>query len=176
MSRSDASDESRTAGATFIAVAAGALLGIAVGLILSDRYGGLAGIRRRLRLGGDARATLAERRSMAGETFADTPLDDEDIDFGDDDFDDDAEDAAADLALERRVLAAFEHDVVLRERAVDISALDGSVIELSGWVRSPAERSRAADVARGVAGVGTIANELLVGDPETGDAADLTTR
>jgi hyperosmotically inducible protein len=176
MTRSDASDESRTAGATLIAVAAGALLGIAVGVLVADRYGGLAGIRRRLRLGGDARATLAERRSMAGETYADAPLDDEDIDFGDDDFDEEFEGAEADLALERRVLAAFEHDVVLRERAVDISALDGSVIELSGWVRSPAERHRAAEVARGVEGVGTVANELFVGDPETGDAADLTTR
>jgi hypothetical protein len=178
MPRSDARDEHGHAG-KLLAVLGGALAGVAIGVLLADRFGGIAGIRRRLRHLGDARAPLSDRRAMAGEAFHDDPLDDDDLEsdfeFDDDELED-SDISAADADLESRVLAAFEGDAILRERAVDISAFDGSLIELSGWVRSPAERKRAAEVARGVAGVGTVANELQVGDPDTIDAADLSTR
>ena len=152
-------------GATLMAAIGGALAGVAIGILLAHRLGGLDGIRRRvksaMRRGGEG---LEARRASEGEAFADEPLDE----GYDDELDDDV-DAATDVearALEARVLAAFLADPVLRDRPVDISVVDGSVIELSGWVRSRAERQRAAKLARKAAADGTIANELLVGDPD----------
>ena len=174
-------DTDRSDGTLAIAIA-GALAGVAVGLLLADRFGGIGGIRRRLRAafaGDDHHAPLHERRSVAPETYADDPLDEDEYELGADDFEEDdfEEDTSdADAQLEARVLAAFERDAVLRERAVDISAIDGSVIELSGWVQTRSERTRAGDLARGVEGVGTVANSLFVGDPDTKDTVDLSTR
>jgi hypothetical protein len=68
----------------------------------------------------------------------------------------------ADLALEDRVLSAFESDLVLVRRALDISAVGPGVIELTGWVRSNDEAARAAAVARDVPGVEMVLNRVAV--------------
>jgi hypothetical protein len=74
------------------------------------------------------------------------------------------------------VLKAFVADPVFRERAVDIGALEPSVIELSGWVLTKAERMRATAVAKGIPGVLTVVNELLVGDPDGAEIPDIAPR
>ena len=56
---------------------------------------------------------------------------------------------------------------------MDIGALEPSVIELSGWVLTKAERMRATAVARKVPGVVTVVNELLVGDPDAAEIPDI---
>jgi len=162
-------DDSGHHGSTLLAALAGALAGVALGVLLADRLGGVRGIRRTLgeRFAG-AGIDLDELREMAGDAFADELLDE----YDEDELATDEAEAAAAEALEARVLAAFTADPVLRERAVDISALDGGVIELSGWVRSARERRRAAELARGVAGVETVVNELFTGDPDAIPAAE----
>ena len=172
MPRTRYRDDSNSNGATIGAAIAGALAGIALGVLLSHKLGGVKGIRERLRgkFGKGSGFDLDALRAMAGEAFADDPLDDE---YDDDELEDDAADFEAAAVLEARVLAAFTGDAVFRERAVDIGAMDGAVIELSGWVQSTAERRRAAMLAREVPGVTMVLNELLVGDPETLDTTDL---
>jgi len=157
-----------THGATLMAAIGGALAGVAIGLILAHRFGGVEGIRRRVRAamrGGDH---LEAQRESEGEAFADEPLDEGYDDEIDEALEEEIDEEAH--ALEARVLAAFLADPVLRDRPVDISVVDGSVIELSGWVRTRTERQRAAKLAREAAGDGTIANELMIGDPEASAA------
>ncbi|HSA55030.1 MAG TPA: BON domain-containing protein [Gemmatimonadaceae bacterium] len=69
-------------------------------------------------------------------------------------------------SLETKVLAGFEADGVLGQRAIDIAAVGDGVIELTGWVRSGEEAARAAALARAVAGVEMVLNRLAVRDPE----------
>jgi len=69
-------------------------------------------------------------------------------------------DRSPERALEASVLAAFRDDPVLSQRAVEISGVDGSVVELTGWVRSLDEAARAASVARQVPGVSMVLNRV----------------
>jgi BON domain-containing protein len=86
-------------------------------------------------------------------------------------------DRTPERALESRVLSAFRDDEVLSERAIDISAVDGGVVELAGWVRSLDEAARAATVARQVPGVSLVLNRVGIragaGTNVEGAAADL---
>jgi hypothetical protein len=68
--------------------------------------------------------------------------------------------------LEERVLEAFNNDPILAERAIDIGTLGSGIIELAGWVDSDDEAEHAMTIARGVPGVGTVVNRLLVDDEE----------
>jgi osmotically-inducible protein OsmY len=174
--------EDRSLAPVLAAAAAGALAGIAAGVILAQRLGGLAGIRARFkaRFGAGARASgkaqafdLDALREFADEAFAD----DESLDeYDDDELEPDADEEAGEHTLEHRVLDAFVADPLFRERAVDIGAVDESVVELSGWVNTAEERERAGTLARGVPGVRTVVNELLVGDPDALSAEDLARR
>jgi len=160
-----------------IAAAVGAVAGLALGVLVAQKLGGLEGIRGRVRRRfGVATAgeelDLDRLREFEGDTFADEPLGEE---FEDDELADEEEDEEA-AELEARVLAAFVADPVFRERAVDIGALEPSVIELSGWVATKAERMRATSIARNIPGVVTVVNELLVGDPDSVDIPDLAPR
>jgi hypothetical protein len=71
--------------------------------------------------------------------------------------------------LEERVLEAFNNDPVLSERAVDIGAVGPGVIELTGWVYAPEEIEHAATLARGVPGVDSIVNQIMVRSEEPAD-------
>jgi hypothetical protein len=172
MRRSRHRDDAASSGPSLVLGVAAALAGIAIGVLITHRMGGLKGIKARFRKRfgrGGGGVDLERLREFADEAFADED------DLGEDLLDTlehDAPDAAA-AALEEKVLAAFVADELFRERPVDISARDAAVVELTGWVRSKAERMRATALARKVPGVITVVNELLVGDPDTIDAEDL---
>jgi hypothetical protein len=128
-------DDSHTSGLLFLA--AGAVLGLAAGLVVADRFGGFSALTSKL-------------RERVGRQF------DDDIDEDDVEMDEDDE------ALEERVLEAFRNDPVLAERAVDIGAIGDGIIELTGWVRAPDEATHAVTITRGVPGVETVVNRLDV--------------
>jgi osmotically-inducible protein OsmY len=174
MSRHRSREASHSNGSTLLAAIAGVLAGAAIGVLVAHRLGGVRGIRKRFREQFGGRGfDLDALREMAGEAYEDEPLGEE---FAEDELEmDEAEELAA-AALESRVLAALLADPALRERAVDISALDESVVELSGWVRTRAERRRAAELARAVPGVSAVVNELFTGDPDTIPAAGAASR
>jgi hypothetical protein len=69
------------------------------------------------------------------------------------------------LTLETRVLEAFHHDPVLRERAIDIGAIAPGVIELTGWVHASEEVQHAVTIARGIPDVQHVVNQLAVRQP-----------
>jgi hypothetical protein len=153
-----------------LAVAIAAVLaGVALGALISHRMGGLEGIKSRVKKRFRRSGLDLERlREFADEAFADED------DLGEERFQAWEDEGGA--ALEEKVLAAFLADETFRERPVDISARDSEVVELTGWVRSKAERMNATAVARKVKGVVTVINQLMVGDPETIDAEDLTSK
>src|SRR6185503_2948852 len=64
--------------------------------------------------------------------------------------------------LEERVLEAFRNDPILSERAVDIGSVEDGIIELTGVVNSDDEAHQAVVVARGVPGVDTVVNRLVI--------------
>src|SRR5690606_901111 len=127
----------------------GALAGVAAGMILTERMGGLSGLTRRVRQGfGEA------AEELVGRTFA----------FDDADYDDEDYEPTEEEELEERVLEAFRNDPILSERAVDIGALGSGVIELTGWVHEPEESTHAVTITRGTPGVETVVNRLVVRD------------
>jgi len=128
-------DDSHTSGLLFLA--AGAVLGLAAGLVVADRFGGFSALTSKL-------------RERVGRQFEDD-IDEDDVEMDEDDE-----------ALEERVLEAFRNDPVLAERAVDIGAIDDGIIELTGWVHAPDEATHAVTITRGVPGVETVVNRLDV--------------
>jgi hypothetical protein len=64
--------------------------------------------------------------------------------------------------LEDGVLAAFLEDTVLSERGVDIGAISRGIIELSGSVWTEEESQRAVSLASRLPGVQTVVNRLEV--------------
>jgi hypothetical protein len=135
-------------------LAIGALAGLAVGVVVAQRFGGLAGISARL-------------RSHLGHTIAGEDEDDYGIDdYESDELDDTADDEGESM-LEERVLEAFRNDPILSERAVDIGALGDGIIELAGSVQNEDEAAHAVTIARGTPGVETVVNRMVVGDLES---------
>ena len=134
-------------------LALGAVAGLAVGVVVAQRFGGLAGISARLR----------ERLSGT--------IDEIDDEYAIEDYDsdelDDADEEDDDVVLEERVLEAFRNDPVLSERAVDIGAIGEGVIELAGWVHDDSEATHAITIARGVPGVETVVNRMAIGEIES---------
>ena len=133
-------DDSQTSGLLFLA--AGAVLGLAAGLVVADRFGGFSTLTAKLR----------ERVGRHRDDETD-----------EDDAEPDEEEAEEeDDALEERVLEAFRNDPILAERAVDIGAIGDGIIELTGWVHEPDEATHAVTITRGVPGVETVVNRLDV--------------
>ena len=165
-------DESST-GSTVASVLLGAVAGFAVGMYVAQRSGGFEGIASRFRKkiraedGGNRHYGLASEQYDEIEDELEDPAFASAID--DDDFNgmdaDDSDDTGVPL-LEERVLEAFNNDPVLAERAVDIGAMGTGVIELAGWVDSDEEAEHAMTIARGVPGVETVVNRLMVDDEE----------
>jgi len=140
-------DDEQTSGLLFLA--AGAVLGLAAGLVVADRFGGFSAITQKVR------DRVARRL-------------DEDADE-----DDELEIDEDDEALEERVLEAFRNDPVLSERAVDIGAIGDGIIELTGWVHEPDEATHAVTITRGVPGVETVVNRLDVRTATSEDAMEI---
>ena len=147
-------DEESSSGKIATVVVA-ALAGLAVGVIVAQRMGGLSGIRARIaaaRGGQDQEQEFDAYGSNYGAEVAD--------------LDDEMEAEGADTELEDRVLEAFTNDPILAERAVDIGSIGEGIIELAGWVDTESEATHAMTLARGVPGVATVVNRMLVGDRE----------
>ena len=145
-------DDSGTSGLLYLA--AGAVLGLAAGLVVSDRFGGFSALTSKLR----------DRVSRI--------RDDEDVD---DDVESDSEMDEDDQELEERVLEAFRNDPTLSERAIDIGAIGDGIIELTGWVHEADEATHAVTITRGVPGVETVVNRLdvrLAGSEESMEELD----
>jgi hypothetical protein len=170
--------EDSSTGSTIASVLLGAVAGFAVGMVVAQRSGGFGKLASRFRKNG-ADDTRSRHHGLAAEQFDE--LDDEieeDAEPGegiyvgamdDDEFngmDDDGEDGVP--ALEERVLEAFNNDPILAERAIDIGAMGGGngIIELAGWVDSDEEAEHAMTVARGVPGVETVVNRLMIDEEE----------
>jgi len=128
-------DDTTSSGLLFLA--AGAVLGLAAGLVVADRFGGFSSLTAKLR----------DRVGRLRET-------------DDDEYDSEIDEE--DEALEERVLEAFRNDPTLSERAIDIGAIGDGIIELTGWVHEPDEATHAVTITRGVPGVETVVNRLDV--------------
>ena len=126
-------DDSQSSGLLYLA--AGAVLGLAAGLVVADRFGGFSSLTARLR-------ERVARRREEEESVAEGEEEDE--------------------VLEERVLEAFRNDPILAERAVDIGAIGDGIIELTGWVHEADEATHAVTITRGVPGVETVVNRLDV--------------
>ena len=137
-----------------LTLAIGAVAGLAVGVVVAQRFGGLAGISARLR----------ERLGEGGLEAADGEYD---IDEYDSDELEESDDDSEDMMLEERVLEAFRNDPILAERAVDIGAIGEGIIELAGWVHDDSEAAHAVTVARGTPGVETVVNRMAIGELES---------
>src|SRR6476469_1290705 len=129
-------DDTTTSGLLYLA--AGAVLGLAAGLVVADRFGGFSALTAKLR------ERVTRHRGELDEEDSESEIDEEDE------------------ALEERVLEAFRNDPTLSERAVDIGAIGDGIIELTGWVHEPDEATHAVTITRGVPGVETVVNRLDV--------------
>ena len=145
--------------ATVGTVLAGALAGFAIGMIVSQRVGGIDGLKERMRIRRNGADPITPPYDAA-ETWDEVEEDDE-FDGGDMLVTD-----SVDSALEERVLEAFTNDPILSERAVDIGSIGAGTIELAGWVDSEEESEHAVVIARGVPGVHTVLNRMAIGEEE----------
>lgn len=166
-------DDDDSSTSTIVTVLLGAAAGFAVGMFVAQRMGGFNGIASRLRRGvtTEEDSAAAGRFDFAGDDYDDIEQESEvGATSGDDDFNgmDADESAEADEVplLEERVLEAFNNDPILAERAIDIGSVGRGTIELAGWVDSDDEAEHATTLARGVPGVETVVNRLLVDDEE----------
>lgn len=155
-------EESTSSGVLYLA--AGAIAGVAAGILVAQRFGGLSGVTARFR----ERLAAARAEMEPSARYSDDRLGydeelldaDEMDDLGSDDLGVGA--AGVDEALEERVLTAFRNDPIMSERAVDIGAIGEGIIELTGWVQSEDEADHAVTLTRGVPGVDTVVNRLAV--------------
>jgi hypothetical protein len=166
-------DDDSSTGTTVAGVVLGAIAGFAVGMFVAQRVGGFSGLTQRFRQRLENETTgrrydadeIEEETEDAAELYAgsdDVVEDDlEDEDFNGMDATDDGV-----PTLEERVLEAFNNDPILAERAVDIGAIGSGIIELAGWVDTDDEAEHAMTIARGVPGVDTVVNRLMVEDEE----------
>jgi hypothetical protein len=145
-------DDDASLGSVLIGFAAGTLAGLAVGVVVAQRVGGLSGLTSRIR----------ERLRGMEEELGDNGFDDD----GFDEYDEFEEEDSVDAELEERVLEAFENDPVLAERPIDIGAIGEGIIELSGWVNTDQESEHAVTIAAGTPGVDTVVNRLEIGEEE----------
>jgi hypothetical protein len=146
-------DESST-GTSVASVLFGAVAGFAVGMFVAQRVGGFGRLTSKFR-----KRTDKDDEQHDAEHFEDE-IEDEVEDVGAAGVDDEVP------LLEERVLEAFNNDPILAERAIDIGALGSGIIELAGWVDNDTEAEHAMTLARGVPGVDTVVNRLMVDDEE----------
>jgi BON domain len=165
-------------------LATGAVVGVAIGVLIADKRSGrrsslrgLAGRTRRLagaamRQWGPLLETVGSLKEWwdapeaeedeIEESAAESETDDEDEGTEDDDGDGEDEEAQDEEGLDARVLEAFSNDPVLASRAVEIDSPRDGVIVLYGRVRSDREVRHAVTIARGVPGVVRVRERLTV--------------
>jgi len=152
-----AEDEEESSPRNALYIAIGAAAGFAAGVLMAERFGGFKGLTDRIK------DTFGGGTGEEEEEFDYEGLDEDEFDP---DFDDDFDTPKASLngaeELEERVLEAFRNDPILSERAVDIGSVEDGIIELTGWVNSEEEAHQAVVVARGVPGVETVVNRLVI--------------
>ena len=163
----------RSRSGSLLLVGVGALAGLALGALIAERAGGVDGLLRGGRKGGNRLPRADGWRSEARETDEFLPDADADAELAPDaishmhvrgarnDIETTAEFEVLE-ALEERVLEAFRNDLILAERAIDIGAIDAGTIELTGWVRASSEIGHALTLARGVPGVQGVIDRLAV--------------
>jgi hypothetical protein len=153
-------DDESSSSAGFLFLAVGAAAGVAAGMFLAQRFGGLGAVVQRVRGRIDA-ATEEERLARRH-----ARIEDYEGFEGEDEIEDEVEGAdayaSADEELEERVLEAFRNDPIMAERAVDIGAVGEGIIELTGWVHAENEADHAVTLTRGVPGVETVINRLAI--------------
>lgn len=136
---------------TALWLAAGAAAGVFASVLIADRFGG--GRALLTRLSGILQATQ------------DAPADDEPEPEYDeygaevDDEQDEMDDAPR---IDERVLAAFEQDPILSQRAIEIDTDEPGTIVLRGAVPSAEDSAHALTIARGTPGVAQVENLLRV--------------
>jgi hypothetical protein len=156
-------DEESSASVFFLV--AGAVAGAAAGVLLAQRYGGLAGISARVRDGLSERFADRFPDGLSARLGRARRAPDEEHD---DDFDTAYEggyepvDEPEDDSLEGHVLTAFRNDPIMSERGVDIGMLSDGIIELTGTVHAEDEIAHALTLTRGVPGVTTVVNRITV--------------
>ena len=151
-------DESSVTG-TVTSVLLGAVAGFAVGMLVAQRVGGFSGLTNLARrVGRGAEESLA----MTGGPVVADDFSDYEEEFEDDELMESGEGSE----LEERVLEAFRNDPILSERAIDIGGIGEETIELAGWVTTEEEAEHAVVLARGVPGVITVLNRIVVGEEE----------
>jgi hypothetical protein len=165
-------------------VALGAAAGLALGMVLADRTGGVKGLKAKIRRrrreraqqldaeAGYAPTSTVEASIAMAEDYAalyDEAPGESELAEEDDSTEAPMDAAADDLAitsddidLEGRVLEAFRNDPILRGRPIDIGAIGDGLIELTGWVHSPAEVAHALTLARGVPSVAHVVDRLTI--------------
>lgn len=178
-------DDDSSTGTSIASVLLGAMAGFAVGMYVAQRVGGFGGLAARFgKVTGQRDGVRSgEQYQGADEEFDEIEEEDENAlldedgdDIGmtaasdaDDDFngmDDTGDEDTATPLIEERVLEAFNNDPILAERAIDIGSVGEGIIELAGWVDTDDEAEHAMTVARGVPGVDTVINRLLVEEEE----------
>ncbi|MBA3340603.1 MAG: BON domain-containing protein, partial [Gemmatimonadaceae bacterium] len=157
-------DEESTA-TSALYVALGALAGFAAGVVVSQQYGGIAGLATRIkdRLGGSRGDLESDAESHLHAHAHDHDYDDDEDGYDDEENEEPLEPSEE---LEERVLEAFRNDPILSERAIDIGAVDETIVELTGWVNAEEEAELAVTVARGTPGVETVVNRLAIRSEE----------
>src|SRR6202158_6255793 len=150
-------EEEESPSRTAMYIAIGAAAGFAAGVLMAERFGGFKGLTDRIK------DTFGGGTEGEEENFDYEGLDEDEFDP---DFDEELDTPKASLngaeALEERVLEAYRNDPTLSERAIDIGAVEDGIIELTGWVNSEEEAHQAVVVARGVPGVETVVNRLVI--------------
>jgi hypothetical protein len=175
-------DDDSTSGSTIATVLLGAVAGFAVGMYVAHRMGGLNGIASRFKSRVHDATRPGRQFDFVGDEYDEFDDNEEGaeqraatVDQDEDDFN--GMDAVEGMSaaespedgvplLEERVLEAFNNDPTLAERAIDIGAMGRGIIELAGWVDSDDEAEHAMTVARGVPGVETVVNRLMVDEEE----------
>lgn len=169
-------------------VALGAVAGLAIGMALADRAGGLDGLLRR-------KSSKRQRRHREDGWRGDERRSQRFDELSDDDSEL-APEAISHLhlrgrypepaprrsasrpapaasaprnrsspsgeELESRVLEVFRNDLLLAERAIDIEADELGCVELTGWVDDAREIEYALTLVRGVPEVKRVVNQLAV--------------
>lgn len=153
-------DESSSTGLLFLV--AGALAGVAAGMFLAQRFGGIGAVAQRVRdrLGAGTRDGDTDEEKLARRHAR---FEDYEAYEAEDEIEDEEEGTtyeSADEELEERVLEAFRNDPIMSARAVDIGAVGEGIIELTGWVHAEEESDHAVTLTRGVPGVETVVNRL----------------
>jgi osmotically-inducible protein OsmY len=133
-------------------LAAGTAAGVFVGVLLADRFGG-----------GKLLERLSGLLKVSGVNASDDEFDDTDQafdEYGAEIPDDDGADDTP--GVDERVLAAFQQDPILSERAIEIDADDPGTVVLRGTVPSAEDAAHALIIARGTPGVSKVENLLRV--------------